>query len=275
MTFVRQGRISRFMVGVEFGMFRLYGSVTRLLRLTLLTAWVGCGLLVLALWFPWLAAGARGEVTRTWSRGLLNILGVRCRVEGAWQRSGGLVVANHVSWLDPFVLLSIHPMHFVAKAEVRRWPVFGWLAEHAGTVFVNRERPRDVSRVASAFAGRVDDGEMVAMFPEATTSDGSYVRPFKTALFQVAVTQVVPCLPVALSYVQPETIWIDDMSFVHSIWQIAALRRVDVRVVICAAVLPGGQGRRDLAQQSERVIAATLSLPVRRSRPGTDGGHPA
>ena len=257
------------------GMFRLYGKAMRLIRLVLLTVWIGCGLLALAFCFPWFAAVARGEVTRTWSRGLLKILGVRCRVEGAWQRSGGLVVANHVSWLDPFVLLSIHPMHFVAKAEIRQWPVFGWLAAHAGTVFVDRERPRDVGRVAKAFGGRVEDGELVALFPEATTSDGSYVRSFKTALFQVAVTQAVPCLPVALAYAQPEAVWIDDMSFMQSVWRMTALARLEVRVVLCAAILPMQQDRRDLARQSEQAIAAALSLPVRRSRPETDGGPPA
>ena len=256
------------------GVSGLYGSVARLVRLVFLAGWLAQGLLILALCFPWLTAPARGMVTRFWSRGMLQILGVHCRVDGALQQAGGLLVANHVSWLDPFVLLSMQPMHFVAKSEIRRWPVFGWLADHAGTVFIERERVRDVHRVAEVFAGHVGQGEIVAMFPEATTSDGTFVRPFKTALFQVAVTQNVLCLPVALSYAQAQAAWIDDMGFVQSVWRISALRRLDVRVVVCDALSPAGLGRRELARRGESAIADALSLPVRRNQSETSDDRP-
>src|SRR5438046_8692812 len=126
---------------------------------------------------------ARAEWLHRWCRFACHVLGIRVTTRGAMPRSG-LLVCNHLSYLDIIVLSSIRPCLFVAKRDVAAWPLFGWLARAAGTIFVDRERrlssPAIVDLVHRAIAG----GSVVILFPEGTSSDGSTVLPFKSALLQ-------------------------------------------------------------------------------------------
>jgi 1-acyl-sn-glycerol-3-phosphate acyltransferase len=97
-----------------------------------------------------------------------------------------LLVCNHLSYLDILVLSAITPCTFVSKSEVKRWPVFGWFASLAGTLFVRRDKRSDVLRAAREIRRVMDNGALVVLFPEGTTSDGRQVLPFKTSLLESA-----------------------------------------------------------------------------------------
>ena len=232
------------------------------------------GLVTLALVFPWLGQRQRGSITQSWSGLMLRSVGIHLHVTGTPPSAAALMVANHVSWADPFLLIACYPVHFVAKAEIRRWPVFGWLAAMAGTIFIQRERQRDLSNVAQAFVSHLNDGSAVGMFPESTTSDGTQLLPFKSALFQVAVSAGADCYPVALNYDHRAAIWIDDMGFLSSIWRVMAQPRITAHVHFCPAIPYQGQHRRDLAVASETAIANALSLPAPRIPPETPDDLP-
>jgi len=249
-------------------------SVLRILRLIGIGVWIVLGLLLLAVVFPLFSHHRRGRLARWWASGLLKRVGLRLVVYGELPVGQTLVVANHVSWLDPFLLLAAFPIRFVAKSEIRHWPVIGWLAAKAGTVFIERQRSRDVSRVARLFARHLQDGEVVGMFPESTTSDGTYLRPFKTSLFQVALAPGVQCVPVGLRYNQPGAAWIDEMGFVESIWQIAGMRDLQADVWITPAIRADGLDRRALAARSEQAVSAVLCQEVRRNPPAQSDDLP-
>src|SRR5437773_7774078 len=104
----------------------------------------------------------------------------------------GLLVCNHLSYLDIVVLSSIRPCIFVAKRDVRAWPLFGWLARAAGTIFVERNcrsaAAHEVARISSA----IESGLLVVLFPEGTSSDGATVLPFKSSLLQAAISARCP-----------------------------------------------------------------------------------
>jgi 1-acyl-sn-glycerol-3-phosphate acyltransferase len=100
-----------------------------------------------------------------------------------------LLVSNHLSYLDILVIGAACPAVFVAKREVKSWPVFGWLAMLAGTVFVDRNRRLRVSDSAEEIASAPNEGLLVVLFPEGTSSDGRIVRPFKSSLLEPATTQ--------------------------------------------------------------------------------------
>jgi len=121
-----------------------------------------------------------------WCRFACRVLGIRVTTHGSMP-SFGLLVSNHLSYLDIIVLSSIRPCVFVAKRDVASWPLFGWLAHAAGTIFVDRERrlgsPTSVDVIRNAIA----NGAVVVLFPEGTSSDGSTVLPFKPALLESAV----------------------------------------------------------------------------------------
>jgi 1-acyl-sn-glycerol-3-phosphate acyltransferase len=121
------------------------------------------------------------------SRRHLKIFGYSATISGPVPQSG-LLICNHLGYLDVLAISAVTPAVFVSKAEVRRWPVFGWLAAMGGTVFVNRERRTHVGAVNREIEAALDAGALVVVFPEGTSSDGSIVRPFHTSLLEPAAS---------------------------------------------------------------------------------------
>lgn len=119
------------------------------------------------------------------SRRVLRVFVSRVEAAGSPPKSG-LLVCNHLSYLDILLLASLTPAVFVSKHEVRHWPVLGWLARLAGTIFVRRERRGDVGQITQAIRGVLHQGQLVALFPEGTTSNGKQVLPFKSSLLEPA-----------------------------------------------------------------------------------------
>ena len=113
----------------------------------------------------------------------LKIFGFTSEITGTIPRTG-LLVSNHLSYLDILVLGSLTPAVFVSKADVRSWPVFGWLAALAGTVFIERERRLHVGAVNAQIQSALDDGMLVVIFPEGTSSNGADVLPFRSPLLE-------------------------------------------------------------------------------------------
>lgn len=216
------------------------------------------GFATLALLFPWMNQARRGVVIQYWSRMVLYTVGIRLSVTGTRPERAALLVANHVSWADPFLLIACYPVYFVAKAEIRQWPVLGRLAALSGTIFIRRERQRDLNAVARACIDYLDNGKAVGLFPESTTSDGTQLLRFKPALFQVAVSTAADCYPVALSYDQSAAIWVENMGFVTSLWHVLGLSGMTAHIHFCPAIHYCGQHRRDLALASETAITTAL-----------------
>lgn len=158
-----------------------------------------------------LAAIATGHevkrrLPRWWHRAMVRIIGFRITVRGELTPARPLMlVSNHVSWKDILVLGAIADVVYVAKSEVRDWPVFGWLARLQRSVFVERDRKRTTGEQIGQMARRLTAGEIVVLFPEGTTSDGNRVLPFKTSLFGAA-TAAIPQVPEGRVHVQPAAI---------------------------------------------------------------------
>jgi 1-acyl-sn-glycerol-3-phosphate acyltransferase len=142
---------------------------------------------------------ARAAWLRRWSRFACRVIGIRVTTRGSMPRSG-LLVCNHLSYLDVIVLSSIQPCVFVAKHDVAVWPLFGWLARAAGTIFVDRERRLASADVVDLVRDAVTGGSLVVLFPEGTSSDGSTVLPFKSALLESAVELRCPVAAAAIEY---------------------------------------------------------------------------
>jgi 1-acyl-sn-glycerol-3-phosphate acyltransferase len=171
-----------------------------------------------------------------WACAVLQALGVQVRLQGAIQ-PGLLLVANHVSWLDVIVLQSLCPQaRFVAKADVLRWPVIGRLAQGAGTLFVQRDRPRMAARIVSEVTSVLGSGGTVMVFPEGTTTDGVAVLPFRSSLLQAAFAGNSTAQPIALRYsegtlsISPSVRYLGDDSLVQSIWWLCRARGVVAKV---------------------------------------------
>ncbi len=142
---------------------------------------------------------ARAEWLHHWCRFACHVLGIRVTTRGAMPRSG-LLVCNHLSYLDIIVLSSIRPCLFVAKRDVAAWPLFGWLARAAGTIFVDRQRPLATAFAVKRIHAAIVSGLPVVLFPEGTSSDGSTALPFKSSLLESAVQLRCPVGTAAIAY---------------------------------------------------------------------------
>ncbi|HEY8607312.1 MAG TPA: lysophospholipid acyltransferase family protein [Noviherbaspirillum sp.] len=226
------------------------------------------GLATCALLFPLNDRAGRDAHVRRWSARLLALCGVTVRIEhaqGAQPAGRALIVSNHVSWLDIFVINSLHPCRFVAKSDIRGWPLIGWLCARVGTIFIARGRLRDVRRIYQGLVESLKRGEHVAFFPEGTTAAQGTLLPFHANLFEAAIEAQVPVQPYALRYLDtagrlhPAANFIGDMGFVDSVRMVLASGGMQARLCVLPAIaLPGEPHRRDLADAARQAIAAAL-----------------
>ncbi|WP_029046108.1 1-acyl-sn-glycerol-3-phosphate acyltransferase [Cupriavidus sp. amp6] len=238
------------------------------LRKTALVLHLLRGLLTCAVLFPWLGARSRAWHIRRWSRRLLRICGIEVEVvdvrgeapQGA-ARHGALVVSNHISWLDIYVIHSWQPVRFVAKSEIRDWPLIGWLCDKTGTIFIERARKRDAHRVLHDITDVMLQGDLVGVFPEGTTTDGTGVLPFHANLMQAPISGGLPVQPVGLNYLdaasgQPTlaAAYIDDTTLLQSLNAVLRAPRIKARVVIGPSLMPISADRRELASAAREVV---------------------
>jgi len=218
-----------------------------------------------ALVFPAVSPATRLALGQHWSRRLLAILGVRLQADPGAVAPRGLVVANHVSWLDVMVLRALSPAAFVAKDELRRWPALGWLFARGGALYLKRGSPRAAWRLNRVIAATLASGGPVVIFPEGTTSDGTRLLRFYPALFQPAVDGVRPVQPIALAYEDgagapsAAAAYTGDTGFWGSLTAIAAQPCIVVRVRFPLPLDAARLTRRELARDAHQAIGKLLA----------------
>ena len=259
-------------------------SLRRVTRISLLVLHVVWGMALAGGVFPLLSPAQRDRAIMAWAQRMLRILGVRARVAPAPSLPGGaLLVCNHVSWLDIYLIYAAQRVHFVSKSEVRTWPVAGWLAHKTGTLFLERGRRADTARVNAEMRTLMQGGAWVAVFPEGTTSDGRGLRRFLPSLLQPAVELNCPVVPAALRYRTLDNVYsaapayIDDISMWRSLRQIISEPGVIAELHFGEPILPNGH-RRELAAQAEKSVARLLGVsPAEGTPPDVHptGGHGA
>ena len=247
------------------GSSTLAQRVRGLWRLARATVHVLHGVLIVATLFGRIDAAARMGHVQWWSAKFLRVLGVSLVQQGTPRPGAKLLVANHISWLDILAIDAVAPARFVSKSEVRHWPVFGWLATASGTLYIERERPRDAVRVVHQMAAALQAGDTVAVFPEGTTADGRTLLPFHANLLQGAIATETPVQPVALRYfdaahaISPAVSWLDDTTLMQSLWSVVCTQGLGVRVTLLSARSVAHADRRALAETLRRDIEDRLS----------------
>lgn len=222
------------------------------------------GLAQIVLVFPRLSQPQRDLRVQVWSSRMLARLGVALTVSGTPPRAGPvLLVANHISWLDILVLHAARHCRFVAKSDVRHWPLIGRLATGGGTLYIERESRRDAMRVVHHMAQALKDGDILAVFPEGTTGDGTGLLPFHANLIQAAISASVPIQPVALAFLDGLTgrpsqamSYIGDESLVGSVWRTLRARQLRALVTYGTPELAQGRDRRTWARDLHGAVEA-------------------
>jgi 1-acyl-sn-glycerol-3-phosphate acyltransferase len=243
----------------------LTAALRRLVRIPRVMLHFALGLGAVLFTFPSLDAKARRVRIRRWSRRLLHLMSVEIRIDGALAHPNVLVVANHVSWLDIFALHAVGPVRFIAKSEIARWPLIGRLVRGVGTLFIERARRHDTHRVNREVAAALAEGDIVAVFPEGTVTDGTKLLPFTGTLLQPIIESAGYVQPVAIRY-RTRTGDIsrapayDDVTFLHSFWRICGERAIVAELHASEPIAACGKHRRELAREAEVAVRAALGL---------------
>ena len=225
------------------------------------------GLATIVLVFPGLDAAQREQRVQAWAQSMLALLGIRLEVRGTPPARGPiLLVANHISWLDILVIHAARHCRFVAKAEVRHWPLIGRLASGGGTLYIERESRRDALRVVHHMADCLRAGDILAVFPEGTTSDGTGLLPFHANLLQAAVATGTPVQPVGLRFsdcaepVSQAAAYVGDTHLLRSLWSVVTAHGMRAQVTWLSPVDTGHVDRRLLAEGVRDQIRRAISV---------------
>lgn len=224
------------------------------------------GLLIVVIIFPFTTQKGRQKLTKIWSRSVLVVLGVKVEIYGAVPSGSHpmLLVSNHVSWVDIQAIHSAIFIRFVAKTDVRRWPLIGYLSARVGTVFINRNSKRAVIEANALLGDLYQQGESVYLFPEGTTSSGKTVLPFSQSLFQSAIDHDILIQPIALKYVDENgdlhqgISFEGDISLLGSIHRIARSDNATLRLHFLAPIISKDKSRKQVSLEAHDLITNAL-----------------
>jgi len=238
------------------------------LRAVPVVLWLLLGLLTVTLLFPLLSVRARSRINHGWSRGLMACCGVTIRLLGRPVLDAPVLwVANHVSWIDIFCLNSVRTTVFVAKRDIRRWPLIGWLVAGAGTVFIERGSRQAIRQAGEQMQQRFRRGEVVGLFPEGTTTAGFEVATFHASLFEAAIRAGVGVQAVALRFYHngqrsDYAAFVGDQTLVANLWRLLGTRGIKVELEFLpplSATQCQALGRHRIAAQSQHTIRQALA----------------
>ncbi len=215
----------------------------------------------LTLFSPTANEALRRSVMRVFSKGALLLLGIRIEIRGNPPFPPYLLASNHLAVIDVLVLGSILGPIFISQGAVAAWPFIGWVTRATETIFIDRKKLRDVLRVNQLIADKLDAGNGIVIFPEATTSEGLELLPFKPALFEAPIQANRPVHYASLSYESPPgapsaidtIVWHDGVSFMSHFMRLATLRRSKAIVVFCDRPITAGD-RRILAREVQEAV---------------------
>ncbi|WP_274584491.1 lysophospholipid acyltransferase family protein [Neisseria leonii] len=212
--------------------------------------------------FPFYTPPRKLRAIQIWSRRVLAACGITLNVYGRVpEPRGQLLVCNHISWLDIMAVNAVLPNRFVAKDDVARWPLIGYLATQAQTVYVARSKDSGNSAKVRAVTDALAGGATVTLFPEGTSSEGRTILPFKSSFFQAALDSGTPVVPVLCRYPNPDgspnpaAAYCGDTSLWQSIKTICSQHGMRAELHFLPPVPPAG-GRREYAQAVRALLSA-------------------
>lgn len=242
----------------------------RLVRAARLLAHFTTGLLTAHLILPFLKITGFDQqrceaIIRAWMRRLLRILNVNLRVHGIIHTGAVLYCANHVSWLDIPCLRAVVDATFVAKSEIRDWPLVGDLAARVDTLFLNRGNRDATNRIADRMTWLLAAKQSVAVFPEGTSTDGSAVLCFHARLYQAAIRVQGRVQAVGVRY--PGTTglntlvpFVGENNLTNHLWHLLGEESIEAELHFCEAFWAHNWQRRALANATrEQVLEALAS----------------
>jgi 1-acyl-sn-glycerol-3-phosphate acyltransferase len=205
----------------------------------------------------------------SWGRGVGRILGMKTVVRGVPPERPFFLVCNHLSYVDIWALAGVTGGLFVAKSEVARWPLMGFISRHASTLFVDRRRMRDIPRVLEEIQRVLRAGQGVLLFAEGTSTAGDRVLPFRSPLLEVAARGPIPVSYAGLRYrtgpgmppAGESVCWWSDLTLAEHLFGLLRLPGFEATLTFGEEPVTEGK-RKVLAARLGHAVADTLGLPL-------------
>ena len=227
------------------------------------------GLIVASAVLPLVNIPRKRRIIKWWCGGLLRAFHIQVNTFGSLppaSTQGVMFVANHVSWADIHALNSLIPLRFVAKSDIKDWPIFGYLVTKANTLFIDRSKRQAAGRIVETVMDSLKAGDNLCYFPEGTTSDGTHIFPFKSSVLQAAINANSQIWPVAIRYINAdgsintEMAYAGDTSMIDSMKQVIAQKNALVELHFLAPMQAYGRNRRELTDAAFQAIKAKLAF---------------
>ena len=204
----------------------------------------------------------RDFIFRNWARTIVILLGIKIRTNAIVPATPFFLVSNHLSYLDIVVLASQIDCVFIAKREVKDWPVFGWLSRSMNTIFIDRTRAADIPRVNALIAETLQSGQNIVVFPEGTSTAGANVLPFKPSLLEPAARGNFPVAYASIQYRTPpdetpahlSVCWWSTMTLLPHLWGVFCLPAIEATLTFGAETLQGTD-RKELAKRLHEAVS--------------------
>ena len=202
-----------------------------------------------------------------WTKGAAFILGLRIKYKGKPCHEPKLIVSNHISWLDIVAIGATQPCVFIAKSSVVRWPVIGQLARISGTLFLDRQNRKDLSKVMRKGKSAIENGISLVFFPEATTTDGKQIKSFHPSIYQTAIDSHCSTQAIAISYPEINMAspapYIDNDSFMSHLIRILSTPSINICLEYCTPIpTTYNHDRKKLATSTQAQVTKALSLQL-------------
>ena len=243
--------------------------LTRIYRIARIFIHTLTGLSIAACVLPLLGAKSRQSLIKWWCGGLLRAFHIKVVTFGQLPTQhihGVMFVANHVSWADIHALNSLITLRFIAKSEIKSWPIFGYLAGKTNALFIDRSKRQQAGKIVEIAANSLITGNNLGFFPEGTTTDGTHMMPFKSSVLQAAISANTQVWPIAIRYLNNDGSINTDMAYAGETTLVESMKKVlmqanpVVEVHFLAPINAQGQDRRHLTALVYGEIKAKLGF---------------
>jgi lyso-ornithine lipid O-acyltransferase len=253
-------------------------TLPQVYKLSLITLLFVVGLLIAGILFPLIelfftanqAKNLRDQIKKQWLCWFGKIINLHIELQGCLPERTALIVSNHISWLDIIVIGRCLPAYFVAKSDILSWPIIGYLARQAGTIFIRRGDKQHILGTAERMVWLLKQNSHIIAFPEGTTTTGEEVRGFHASLFQPAMLTKAMVQPVAIEYLgetQALAPFVGDDEFVPHLVKMLSLEKIAVRLSFLPPIGVAGKSRQAVCNESRAAIIEAVV--------GTAGENPA
>ena len=242
--------------------------IAQIFRITRVFLHTIIGLIIASVFLPFMAKNTKLALIKWWCGGLMRSFHIKVVTFGDLPPSttkGVMFVANHISWSDIHALNSKIALRFIAKAEIRSWPVFGYLVEKANTLFIDRSKKQEAAKIVNITAASLMAGDNLCFFPEGTTTDGKQVLPFKSSVLQAAIAANSTIWPVAIRYLNKDGSINTNMAYagetglIESMLEVVKQKNALVELHFLSPIETSGKDRRHLTQAAYDAIVAKLA----------------